>query len=70
MSKFTTIYSADRLTLAAPLITDHLIVHLGDPGPSIEAGEHALSYNTVEYLGRGSFTITRNGREASKVVQP
>lgn len=70
MSDTTIIYSDERLTLNGPLVTDHLIVHLGDPGPSIEAGEHAMSYNTVEYLGRGSFLVTRHGREASKVVQP
>lgn len=70
MSKFTTIYSKEHLKLGAPLITDHLIVHLGDPGPSIEAGDFPLEYGTAEYIGKGTFRILRNGREASKVVQP
>lgn len=70
MSSNTVIYSNERLTLSAPLVTDHLIVHLGIPGPTIEAGNHALTYGTVEFVGKGEFTVTRNGREASKVVQP
>ncbi len=69
-SIFTTIFSNERLVLSKPLVTDHLIVHMGIPGPTIEAGDHALEYNTAEYIGQGEFTITRHGREACKVVQP
>lgn len=69
-SKLTTIHSAERLTLHGPLVTDHLIVHLGIPGPTLEAGDHAIEYGTAEYIGSGEFTITRHGRQASKVVQP
>lgn len=69
MSKFTTIYSNERLKLRAPLITDSLIVHLGSPGPSIEAGDHALTYGSIEYVGKGEFTVTRHGKEAFKVIQ-
>lgn len=70
MSSTTIIHSDDRLTLDGPLVTDHLIVHLGHPGPSIEAGDHAIEYGTAEYIGSGAFTVTRHGRKASRIVQP
>lgn len=70
MSKLTTIYSTDQLTLNGPLVTDLLIVHLGDPGPTLEAGDHAIEYGTAEYIGSGAFTVTRHGRKASRIVQP
>jgi hypothetical protein len=66
----TVIHRHERLVLVRPLTTDHLIVHMGYPGPTIEAGEHAIEYSSAEYIGSGEFTVLRNGVQAMRIVQP
>lgn len=57
------IYSADHLNLHAPVTVSLLIVHLGQPGPTIDVGPHALTYDEIELIGEGQFRVLNNASE-------
>lgn len=67
VSEFLSIHSTDNLRLARSLQVKELHVHLGRPGPTVEVGDHALEYVSVEFHGRGAFTVTRHGKQMWKV---
>jgi len=68
-SRETVIHSDEDLHLQKPLHAEHLIVHLGRPGPTVELGAHDLTWGKIELLGAGHFTLTRNGKQYMQITQ-
>lgn len=69
-SEFIRIYSSETLTLTETLVVGTLYVHLGDPGPVVELGDHQLQWSKLEAIGKGQFTMRRHGKQAMQLVQP
>ena len=67
--RVTVIYSTDKLRLADPMHAEHLIVHLGTPGPTVEVGEHDLTWGKIETVGVGNFTLLRRGRQYMQITR-
>jgi hypothetical protein len=68
-SKHSTFYSTENLTLGAGWHVEHLIVHLGRPGPTIECGSHEFAWDHLETIGVGDFTIFRNGKQYMQITR-
>lgn len=68
-SDFFALYHDERIALNAPLTTKKLIVHLGNPGPTIEVGAHALNYEQIEFCGKGVFRVLRDGKQLWRYEQ-
>ncbi len=52
-------YPDNHLVLSENLITRKLIVHLGEPGGTLELGDHELVYEVLDLRGKGRFTLTK-----------
>lgn len=61
-SKVLAIYSDERLTLTGDMATEHLIIHLGTPGGSVECCGFRFEFDSIELIGTGSFKIRNGGR--------
>jgi len=65
-AEFLAIHSTEQISMARSLHVSSLIVHLGNPGPIVEVGDHQLTWTKIEFHGSGSFTITRRGVRAMR----
>lgn len=68
-SYFFAIYADERLTLHGSMAVEKLIVHLGNPGATIEIGDHGFTYDKIGLYGKGQFTITRHGETYRRYQQ-
>lgn len=68
-SEFLAIHSTEDIRMRGSLHVNELIVHLGNPGPVVDVGDHRLEYSTVKFHGRGVFRILRHGRQLWRYEQ-
>lgn len=69
VSEFLAIHKSEQLELHRPLCVKELYVHLGDPGPTIDVGDHDLQYGKVEFHGKGVFRVLRHGMQLWRYEQ-
>lgn len=68
-SEFLAIHSTEVIRMRGSLHVNELIVHLGNPGPVVDVGDHCLEYAHVEFHGKGVFRMLRHGEQMWRYEQ-